>query len=120
MLHSVLQDLRFAARSLFKRPGFTLVAVASLALGIGANTTIFTMVNSVFLNPLPVADPGRLAAVYTEDQTNAAAGLTQMSHPNYEDYRDENAVFDGLAAWGFPVPRACSRRRSRNRFLPSS
>jgi len=104
VLHAALQDLRFAARSLFKRPGFTLVAVASLALGIGANTTIFTMVNSVFLNPLPVADPGRLAAVFTEDQTNAAAGLTQMSHPNYEDYRDQNQVFDGLAAWGFPIP----------------
>jgi len=106
VLHAALQDLRFAARSLFKRPGFTLVAVLSLALGIGANTTIFTMVNSVFLNPLPVVDPGRLAVVYTEDQTNAAAGLTQMSHPNYEDYRDENEVFDGLAAWGFPVPTA--------------
>jgi predicted permease len=106
VLHEAFQDLRFAARSLFKRPGFTLVAVVSLALGIGANTTIFTMVNSVFLNPLPVADPGRLAVVFTEDQTNAAAGLTQISHPNYEDYRDENRVFDGLAAWGFPIPTA--------------
>jgi predicted permease len=104
VLHAALQDLRFAARSLFKRPGFTLVAVASLALGIGANTTIFTMLNSVFLNPLPVANPARLVAVFTEDQTNAAAGLTQISHPNYEDYRDQNQVFDGLAAWGFPIP----------------
>jgi predicted permease len=106
VLQAALQDLRFAARGLFKRPGFTLVAVLSLALGIGANTTIFTMVNSVFLNPLPVLDPGRLAVVYTEDQTNAAAGLTQMSRPNYEDYRDENQVFEGLAAWGFPIPTA--------------
>ncbi len=106
MLHAAFQDLRFAARSLFLRPGFTLVAVASLALGIGANTTIFTMVSSVFLNPLPVSDPARLAVVYTEDQTNAAFGLTQMSHPNYEDYRDQNQVFTGLAAWGFPIPTA--------------
>jgi predicted permease len=103
VIYAALQDVRFAARGLFKRPGFTLVAVASLALGIGANTTIFTMLNSVFLNPLPVAEPGRLAVVYTEDQTNAAAGFTQVSFPNYEDYRDENQVFDGLAAWGFPV-----------------
>ncbi len=103
-LAEALQDLKLAARGLFKRPGFTLVAVASLALGIGANTTIFTMVNSIFLNPLPVREPGQLAAVFTEDQTNKAAGLTQISHPNYEDYRDENDAFEGLAAWGFPVP----------------
>ncbi len=106
MLHALIQDLRFAARSLVNRPGFTLVAVASLALGIGANTTIFTMVSSVFLNPLPVVEPGSLAVVYTEDQTNAAFGLAQMSYPNYEDFRDENQVFAGLAAWGFPIPTA--------------
>ncbi len=64
------------------------------------------MVSSVFLNPLPVANPARLAVVYTEDQTNAAFGLTQISHPNYEDYRDQNQVFTGLAAWGFPIPTA--------------
>jgi predicted permease len=106
VFHEAVQDLRFAARSLFKRPGFTLVAVASLALGIGANTTIFTMVNTVFLNPLPVREPRRLAVVYSEDAANKAAGLTQISFPNYEDYRDQNQVFDGLAAWGFPFQTA--------------
>jgi predicted permease len=100
----MFQDLRFAARSLISRPGFTVVAVASLALGIGANATIFTMVSSVFLNPLPVEEPRRLAVVYTEDQNNAAFGLAQLSYPNYEDFRDENQVFTGLAAWGFPIP----------------
>jgi predicted permease len=103
-VHSLLQDLRFAARSLLKRPGFTLVAVLSLALGIGANTTIFSMVNAVFLNPLPVRAPERLVVAFTKDETNPNLGLSGMSFPNYEDYRDENQVFEGLAAWGFPVP----------------
>ncbi|HJS73947.1 MAG TPA: hypothetical protein VJ921_06650, partial [Vicinamibacteria bacterium] len=106
MLHAALKDLRFAARNLINRPGFTLVAAASLALGIGANTTIFTMVSSVFLNPLPVAEPGRLVVVYTEDQANAAFGLAQVSYPNYKDYRDQNQVFTGLSAWSFPLPTA--------------
>jgi predicted permease len=103
-VHSVLQDLRFAARSLLKRPGFTIVAVLSLALGIGANTTIFSMVNAVFLNPLPVSDPSRLVVAYTTDSTNPTLGLSGMSFPNYKDYRDENQVFEGLTAWGFPLP----------------
>jgi predicted permease len=98
------KDVQFAARNLLKRPGFTVVAVLSLALGIGANTTIFTMVNTVFLNPLPVSEPDELVVVYTRDENNPNAGFTQVSFPNYEDFRDENTVFEGLAAWGFPVP----------------
>ncbi|MGH9334196.1 MAG: ABC transporter permease, partial [Vicinamibacteria bacterium] len=103
-MQEILQDLRFAARSLVKRPAFTIVAAVSLALGIGANTTIFTMVNSVFLNPLPVEDPSELVVVYTLDENNAAAGATPVSFPNYEDYRDGNDSFEGLAAWAFPIP----------------
>ncbi len=99
-----LQDLRFSFRTLVKSPAFALVAVASLALGIGANTTIFSLVNAMFLNPLPVEKSDELVAVYTVDETNAALGLTQLSYPNYEDYRDENEVFDGTFAWGFPFP----------------
>ena len=101
---NILQDLRFSVRTLVKSPAFTLVAVASLALGIGANTTIFSLVNAMFLNPLPVEKSNELVAVYTVDETNAALGLTQLSYPNYEDYRDENEVFDGTFAWGFPFP----------------
>ena len=101
---NILQDLRFSVRTLVKSPAFTLVAVASLALGIGANTTIFSLVNAMFLNPLPVEKSSELVAVYTVDETNAALGLTQLSYPNYEDYRDQNEVFDGTFAWGFPFP----------------
>jgi predicted permease len=102
------QDLRGGLRILKKSPGFTLVAVLSLALGIGANTAIFTIINAVFLHPLPVEEPARLAEVFTRDtltvDTNANFQLTPTSLPNYEDYRDQNTVFSGLAVVTFPIP----------------
>ncbi len=102
---TLLNDLRYSFRSLAKNPIFTLIAIFSLALGIGANTTIFSIVNAVFLNPLPVMNASELAAVYTVDETNPTLGLTALSFPNYEDYRDQNQVFETLAAWGgFPAP----------------
>jgi predicted permease len=90
----ILEDVRFGLRGLAKNRGFALVAVLSLALGIGANTTIFTLLNAVFLRPLPVRDPSTLAAVFTTDQRNP--GLLPCSYPNYRDYRDHNTVFSSL------------------------
>lgn len=91
-----------------KSPGFTCVAVLSLALGIGANTAIFTIINAVFLHPLPVEEPSRLAEVFTRDRqtidTNANFQLTPSSLPNYEDFRDQNTVFSGLATVTFAIP----------------
>jgi predicted permease len=102
------QDLRGGLRMLKKSPGFTFVAVLSLALGIGANTAIFTIINAVFLHPLPVEEPSRLAEVFTRDtrtvNTNANFQLTGTSLPNYQDYRDQNTVFSGLATVTFPIP----------------
>src|SRR5258705_858858 len=102
------QDLRGGLRMLKKSPGFTFVAVLSLALGIGANTAIFTIINAVFLHPLPVEEPARLAEMFTRDtltvNTNANFQLTGTSLPNYEDYRDQNTVFSGLATVTFPIP----------------
>ncbi|OLB39775.1 MAG: hypothetical protein AUH11_03420 [Acidobacteria bacterium 13_2_20CM_57_17] len=102
------QDLRGGLRMLKKSPGFTFVAVLSLALGIGANTAIFTIINAVFLHPLPVEEPSRLAELFTRDtitfNANANFQLTGTSLPNYEDYRDQNNVFSGLATVTFPIP----------------
>ena len=90
----VLTDLRYALRGLIKNRGFALVAILSLALGIGANTTIFTLIRAIFLRPLPVQDPGTLVAVFTTDA--ATPGLLLASYPNYRDYRDHNTVFSSL------------------------
>ena len=91
-----------------KSPGFTIVAVLSLALGIGANAAIFTIINAVFLHPLPVAEPSRLAEMFTHDtltfNANVNFQLTGTSLPNYEDYRDQNNAFSGLATVTFPIP----------------
>jgi predicted permease len=97
------QDLWYAARLLLRKPGFTLVAVLSLALGIGANTAIFTVINAVFLHPLPIEEPSRVVELFTRDtrtiDTIANFTLTPTSLPNFEDYRDKNDVFTGLAAY---------------------
>jgi predicted permease len=102
------QDLRGGLRMLKKSPGFTFVAILSLALGIGANTAIFTMINAVFLHPLPVEEPSRLAEMFTRDtqtiDANVNFQLTPTSLPNYEDYRAQNTVFSGLADVTFPIP----------------
>jgi predicted permease len=102
------QDLRGGLRMLKKSPGFTFVAILSLALGIGANTAIFTIINAVFLHPLPVEEPSRLAEMFTRDtqtiDTNVNFQLTPTSLPNYEDYRAQNTVFSGLADVTFPIP----------------
>ena len=103
-MNAILNDLRFAVRLLSRNPVLTLVAVLSLGLGIGANTTIFTLVNDVFLRPLPLAAPERLVSVFTTDernQQNAFGGFMPTSRPNFEDLRSGNNVFESLVAHGF-------------------
>jgi hypothetical protein len=75
-----LQDLKFGARLLAKAPGFTAIAALSLALGIGANTAIFTLINAVLLNPLPVEDPSQLVSVFTTDERNQNNGQPASHH----------------------------------------
>src|SRR5215467_14037205 len=100
---SVWRDLKYGLRTLTRNPGFTAVAIVSLALGIGANTAIFTLTNAVFLNPLPVEDPTHVLEVFTVDHATktTVANLTRtgISYPNYKDFRDQNDVFTGLAAF---------------------
>jgi predicted permease len=100
---TLLPDLRFGVRLLVRNPGFTLVAVLSLALGIGANSTIFTLVNAVLLKPLPVDDSARLVAVFTTYERNpgAPSSLGPTAYPNFKDYRDQNRAFTTMAAHSY-------------------
>src|SRR5262245_29009121 len=98
-METLWQDIRFGFRILFKSPAFTIVAALSLALGIGANTAVFSIINAALLKPLPVEEPERLASVFTTDVKNP--GNLPTSHLNYVDYRDQNQVFSGLLAYSF-------------------
>jgi hypothetical protein len=102
-MQNLLQDLRYGFRLFFRNPLFTLVSVLSLALGISANTVIFSVFNSIFLCTLPVRNPESLVAVFTTDARNTGQFMNymQLSYPNYEDYRDQNQVFSGLVAQTF-------------------
>ncbi|HEX8633081.1 MAG TPA: ABC transporter permease [Pyrinomonadaceae bacterium] len=97
MLSDLSQDLRFGLRMLLKNPGFTIVAVIALALGIGANSAIFSVVNTVLLRPLPYPDPDRLVMVW-EDRTKGGFPRDTPAAGNYTDWRDQNQVFEGMAA----------------------
>jgi putative ABC transport system permease protein len=97
-MEKLLQDLRYAARMLVKHPGFTAVAALTLALGIGANAAIFSVVNAVLLRPLPFDEPERLVAVWTpHPKRGIARGAS--SYPDFADYRDQSASFEALAAF---------------------
>jgi len=100
LLADLLYDLRYAARMQVKNPAFTIVAVIALALGIGANTAIFSVVNTVLLRPLPYKDPDRLVMVW-EDATKAGYPRDTPTNANYIDWRDQNQVFEGMAALAY-------------------
>jgi len=93
----LLQDIRYAIRGLRKKPGFTLVAVVTLALGIGANTAIFSVVNAVLLKPLPFKDPDRLAIVW-EEATFAGFPRNTPAPANFIDWKSQNRSFEDMAA----------------------
>ncbi len=92
----MVQDLRFAVRTLFRNPGFTAVAVVALALGIGANTAIFTLIRTVLLKPLPYPESSRVMSL---NETFLPAGVGTVSTPNYLDWRAQNRSFEHLAAY---------------------
>jgi predicted permease len=98
MWDALLQDLRYAARTLLRSPGFTLVAVLTLALGIGANTAILSVVNGVLLRPLPYPSPDRLVRVYTAFRGSGTLRYA-MSQPEFMDYKSLAHVFDNAAAY---------------------
>ncbi len=92
------QDLRYAGRMLLKNPGFAAVAIIALALGIGANTAIFSVVSAVLLRPLPFPEPEQIAAVWTAD-TKQPDSRSTFSFPDFADVRAQNQVFSGMAAY---------------------
>jgi putative ABC transport system permease protein len=100
MEDEMFQDLRFGVRMLAKNPGFTLIAILTLALGIGANTAIFSIVNAVLLRPLPYRSPDQLVRVWGDNARQSSQLLT-ASLPDYLDWRDQNQVFEQIAAFSF-------------------
>jgi macrolide transport system ATP-binding/permease protein len=95
-MSGVLHDIRYAVRQLRRSPVFTAVAVLSLGLGIGLNTTIFSVVSALLLRPLPVAQPERLAGVFTSDYSGPALGAS--SYRDFLDLRESTRAFSALAA----------------------
>src|SRR2546423_2922524 len=98
VMGTLLQDFRYGLRMLAKKPGFTLIAVVALALGIGANSAIFSVVNAVLLRPLPFDKPERLVQGWA---TNAKRGWSKapFSYLNFADFRDQNQSFEHIAAY---------------------
>src|SRR6185295_7875828 len=100
-METLLRDIRYGVRSLLKRPGFTAIALVALALGIGANTAIFTLVNAVLLRPLPFAEPDRLVWVW--GNIKSGGNRASVSPLDFLDYRQQNNTFEEFAA-SFSVP----------------
>ncbi len=90
-------DLRFAARTLSRTPAFALLTIATLAIGIGANTAVFSIVDAVLFRPLPLAEPARVVRIFAVD--HPARYVSNSSYPVYRDYRDQTRSFAGLAAY---------------------
>src|SRR5687768_16149475 len=95
---SILQDIRYGLRMIAKAPAFTVLAVLALALGVCANTTIFSLINGLILRPLTgIKDPDKVVAVYTSDYSSSLYGSS--SYPDYIDFRNQADAFESLAAY---------------------
>ena len=99
MLADLLQDIRYSLRVLAKSPGFTAVAAIALALGIGANTAVFSVFSAVVLNPLPYPEPGRLVWLWPRDAQTGVPFRGAISPPDFVDYRKQSTVFEHLSAF---------------------
>lgn len=113
-MQTIWKDLSYGVRMLLKKPGFTLIAILTLGVGIGANSAIFSLVNTALLRPLPVKDPARLVSV---NATNVSGeqSIPVLSYPNFRDFRDRNDVFEGVFAYRF-APVALSNKGVNERI----
>ena len=96
-METLLKDIRYGVRGLLKRPGFTVIALITLALGIGANTAIFSVINAVLLRPLQFKDPEQLVIVW-EDASFAGFPQNTPAPANYFDWKNQNQSFSDMAA----------------------
>jgi len=113
------QDLRYSWRTLLRNPALAAAAGLSLALGVGANTTMFTLINTLFLNPLPVARPSELVAVFTLDANNPTrfGNLLPLSIPNLVDFRAHSDVLTDLAGYSGPLPLSLATQGAPERVF---
>ncbi len=118
---TIISDLRYGLRAFLRTPGFSLVAVLVLALGIGANTAMFTVVNALLFRPL-AGQAGELVGLFSHDRTKPDS-YRGFSYPNYADLRDKNTVFAGLMAHTFAlvgVPAGDTTRRAFAEMVSSN
>src|SRR5215470_6764633 len=106
MLEKLLQDVRFGTRMLLKSPGFAFVAVLTLALGIGANTAIFSIIDAVLLRPLPFHDQDRLVQLW---ETESAPGNYPFAGPDYMDWQAQTKTLEGTSAFTWPSAMNASK-----------
>ncbi|MBO0725197.1 MAG: ABC transporter permease, partial [Blastocatellia bacterium] len=99
-MQTLIQDLRYGMRTLLKNPGFTLIAVITLALGIGANTAIFSVVDAVLLRPMPYPEADRLVFLWSTMKSQGVP-ISGTSMPDYREMRDQNRTMEGLAGFYF-------------------
>ena len=103
---TLMQDLRYSARALLKKPLFTLIAIVTLALGIGANTAIFSVVQTVLLQPLPFSEQERLVVIWKNDEATKHP-FVEVSIPEFIDWQSQSQVFEHLAAMTTTVNGFC-------------
>ena len=112
----MIGDFRFAFRQLIKAPGFTIAAVLVLALGIGANTAVFSLVHQMLFAPPGYARPHELVQLFSQDKKNPKT-FRAFSYPTYADIRDQNSVFSGVAAYNVGMVGIGEKGNTRRAFV---